>query len=207
MADRFSYIETQEELDATLVSATREITEVVVHWTANFIDQDIGSEKINDAHVNRGFNEIGYHFIILRDGSLQRGRDVNKQGAHALRRNKHSIGVAFVGGINLTTEEANRLGGYQAVASNSRHASSDSLTDAQFKTFDVFMDSFFKAFPYGQAFGHNDTDPNNKIDPGFDVVEYCNNKFDAHIFVTPHPDQSLSVAELLAEAIRQKGIA
>ena len=52
-----------------------------------------------------------------------------------------------------------------------------------------------------------ETDPNKKIDPGFDVVEYCNNKFDAHIFVTPHPDQSLSVSQLLAEAVRQKGIA
>ena len=44
----FTFVETQEELDAELVSATREITEVVAHWTANFIDQDINAEDIDE---------------------------------------------------------------------------------------------------------------------------------------------------------------
>jgi len=206
MAEQFSYVETQEELDATFVSATREITEVVVHWTANFIDQDLRAEQIHQAHLNRGFNEIGYHFVILRDGSLQRGRDINKAGAHALRRNEHSIGVSFVGGINLTSSEANRLGGYQAVASNARYASPDSLTDAQFTTFDMFMDSFFKAFPYGQAFGHNDTDPNRKPDPGFDVREYCKNKFNVNVFASPYPNNSYSLDALIALSKEQRTV-
>ena len=200
----FEYVETQEELDAILVSADRDITEAVVHWTANFIDQDLTAEDIHRVHVNRGFDEIGYHFIILRDGSLQLGRDINKVGAHALRRNAHSIGISFVGGINLTSSEAKRLGGYQAVANNGTYASSDSLTDAQFKTFDMFMDSFFSAFPYGQAFGHMDTDPNRKPDPGFDVREYCKNKFNKNIFASPYPDNSYSLDALIALGKIQK---
>jgi N-acetylmuramoyl-L-alanine amidase len=204
MAEQFSYVETQEELDATLISATRDITEVVVHWTANFIDQDISAEQIHQSHLNRGFSEIGYHFIILRDGSLQRGRDINKAGAHALRRNRNSIGISFVGGINLTSAEAQRLGGYQAVANNPRYASSDSLTSAQWATFDMFMDSFFKVFPYGQAFGHNDTDPNRKPDPGFDVVRYCRNKFNVRIFASPYPNNSYSLDALIALRRQQR---
>lgn len=204
MASQFGFVETQEELDATFVAADRDITEVVVHWTANFIDQDISAEQIHRAHLNRGFNEIGYHFVILRDGSLQRGRDINKPGAHALRRNEHSIGVSFVGGINLTSSEAARLGGYDAVANSAQYASSDSLTDAQWTTFDMFMDSFFKAFPYGQAFGHNDTDPNRKPDPGFDVKEYCKNKFNVNIFASPYPNNSYSLDALVALGKQQR---
>lgn len=196
----FEYVQTIEELDAILVSATREITEVVVHWTANFIDQDITAEDVNRVHIARGFDEIGYHFLILRDGSLQIGRNINKPGAHALRRNEYSIGISFVGGINLTSSEAARLGGYEAVANNGRYSSVDSLTDVQFTTFDMFMDSFFKAFPYGQAFGHMDTEPNNKPDPDFDVVEYCKNKFNKTIFASPYPGNALTIDELITLA-------
>jgi N-acetyl-anhydromuramyl-L-alanine amidase AmpD len=203
----FTFIETQEELDAELVSARRDITEVVVHWTANFIDQDINAEEINRIHIARGFDGIGYHYVILRDGSLQRGRNINRAGAHALRRNANSIGIAFVGGINLTSAEASRLGGYQAVANNGRYSSAESLTDAQFDTFDMFMDSFFKVFPYGQAFGHMDTDPNRKPDPGFDVAEYCRTKFNKNIFASPFPENSYSLDALIALAKSQRGIA
>ena len=203
----FEYVETQEELDAIFVAADRDITETVVHWTANFIDQDLSAEDVDRVHRNRGFDGIGYHFLILRDGSLQRGRDINRSGAHALRRNANSIGVAFVGGINLTSAEANRLGGYSVVANNGRYASADSLTDAQFQTFDMFMDSFFKAFPYGQAFGHMDTDPNRKPDPGFDVREYCKNKFNKNIFASPYPGNSYSLDALIALGKQQRGTA
>lgn len=203
----FTYVETQEELDAELVSADRDITEVVVHWTANFIDQDISAEDIDRVHTARGFDGIGYHYVILRDGSLQRGRSINRSGSHALRRNTHSIGIAFVGGINLTSAEASRLGGYQAVANNSRYSSAESLTDAQFQTFDMFMDSFFRVFPYGQSFGHMDTDPNRKLDPGFDVPEYCRTKFNKNIFASPFPDNSYSLDALIALAKTQKGFA
>jgi N-acetylmuramoyl-L-alanine amidase len=204
----FTFVETQEELDAELVSATREITEVVAHWTANFIDQDINADDIDRVHTARGFDGIGYHYVILRDGSLQRGRNINRSGAHALRRNAHSIGIAFVGGINLTSAEASRLGGYEAVANNGRYSSAESLTDAQFQTFDMFMDSFFKVFPYGQAFGHMDTDPNRKPDPGFSVPEYCKTKFNKNIFASPFPNESYSLDELIALADTYKrGIA
>jgi N-acetyl-anhydromuramyl-L-alanine amidase AmpD len=203
----FTFIETQEELDAEFVSASRDITEVVVHWTANFIDQDINAEEIDRIHIARGFDGIGYHYVILRDGSLQRGRNINRAGAHALRRNANSIGIAFVGGINLTSAEASRLGGYQAVANNGRYSSAESLTDAQFDTFDMFMDSFFKVFPYGQAFGHMDTDPNRKPDPGFDVAEYCRTKFNKNIFASPFPENSYSLDALIALAKSQRGIA
>jgi hypothetical protein len=71
----------------------------------------------------------------------------------------------------------------------------------------MFMDSFFKVFPYGQAFGHMDTDPNRKPDPGFDVAEYCRTKFNKNIFASPFPENSYSLDALIALAKAQRGTA
>ena len=118
MADKFSYVNSFEEIDAELAAATREINEVVIHWTGHFLDQNPTAEDIDAAHIASGeFSEIAYHYIIHRDGSLQRGRDINKTGAHAggdrvgsFSRNKYSIGISFVGGVNMTAAEARSQG-------------------------------------------------------------------------------------------------
>ena len=48
--------------------------------------------------TQRGFNTIGYHYLIKRDGTLQTGRDEDLVGAHAVAVNGTSIGIALVGG-------------------------------------------------------------------------------------------------------------
>lgn len=192
----FDNISSKEELDGILLGAERDITEVVVHWTATYLDQFLDANDIDRAHKDRGFGRIGYHFLILRDGTLQRGRPINEVGAHALRHNSFSIGVAFVGGINLTAAQGAAYGGYQKVANDSRFASANSLTSTQMQTFDWFMESFFTAYPFGQALGHNDIDRNNKLDPGFDVVQYVKSRFNKNVIVDPS-GSSLSKVALL----------
>tara|TARA_Y100000592_G_scaffold10800_1_gene15303 strand:- start:1092 stop:1460 length:369 start_codon:yes stop_codon:yes gene_type:complete len=59
---------------------------------------DFGVEKVTEWHKNRGFDTIGYHYLIKRDGTLQVGRDEDVVGAHAVAVNGTSIGVALVGG-------------------------------------------------------------------------------------------------------------
>ena len=61
-------------------------------------DMDFGVEKVTSWHKSRGFDTIGYHYLIKRDGTLQVGRDEDVVGAHAVAVNGTSVGVALVGG-------------------------------------------------------------------------------------------------------------
>ena len=168
-AYKFTRVNGLEELEAEFRSATRDITEVVVHWTAHFINQDIGAEEIHGQHKTDGFKGIGYHYVIRKDGTIERGRPINKEGAHAKANghDKYSIGIAFVGGytVNSNSGLANPPYG------------KESLNDEQMKALKMFFNAFYKVWPGGQAWGHNDTDPQNEPDPGFPVPEFVRSKF------------------------------
>ena len=159
----FPYISSTEELQAEFKNVNREVTEIVVHWTETPTNKNIGPEEINKIHLESGLNGIGYHYVIRRDGSLQRGRPINIQGEHAPvnKHNERSIGIVFVGGINVPSGTSN-LENFISV---------QSLTRSQFNTFDHLCRAFFARFPGGQAVGHNDIDP-IEDDPGFNVREY-----------------------------------
>lgn len=167
---KFTFVNSYEELITDFRGANREITEVVVHWTANFLNQGyVGSEEIEKIHIQKGWSTIGYHYIIKRDGSLQRGRPINREGSHALANghNRYSIGIAFVGGYNCNSGNPNYL----------NFISAESITGEQWKTLDQFLKAFYVVWPGGQVWGHNDIDPGNKVDPGIDMVQYVRNKF------------------------------
>ena len=59
---------------------------------------DVDVDKVTEWHKDRGFDTIGYHYLIKRDGPLQVGRDEDAVGAHAVAVNGTSIGVALAGG-------------------------------------------------------------------------------------------------------------
>lgn len=77
----------------------RVINEIIVHCTATPEGQDVTVDSIRQGHLRRGFSDIGYHYVIYRDGSIHDGRDVNISGAHCTGHNQHSIGVCYVGGL------------------------------------------------------------------------------------------------------------
>lgn len=184
----FPYISSTEEMQAEFKNITREVTEVVVHWTETPTNKNIGSEELNKIHLESGLKGIGYHYVIRRDGSLQRGRPVNIQGEHALVNNhdERSIGVVFVGGINVPSGTPN-LENFVSV---------QSLTRSQFNTFDHFCRSFYARFPGGQILGHNDIDPIEN-DPGFNVREYVLANFSkASKFTDPLKQSPFTVDEI-----------
>ena len=77
----------------------RQITDtIVIHCTQTPKDMEVDVEKVTQWHKDRGFDTIGYHYLIKRDGTLQVGRDEDAVGAHAVAVNGTSIGVALVGG-------------------------------------------------------------------------------------------------------------
>lgn len=52
---------------------------------------------IDSWHKSNGWSGIGYHFFVRKDGSIYRGRPINKMGSHVLHRNNESIGVCAEG--------------------------------------------------------------------------------------------------------------
>lgn len=165
----FTFINSYEELVSDIRSAIRPITEVVVHWTGNYIDQgNIGSEDIHKWHTEDGFTGCGYHYIIKRNGDLQRGRPLNQVGAHASvnGHDENSIGIALVGGFNCASGTRNPY----------KYLSSESIQPEQWKTLKEFLRGFFTVHPGGQVWGHRDTDP-DQIDPGIDMRDYILQNF------------------------------
>ncbi len=78
----------------------RDIDTIILHMAATKPSMDVGADDIRRWHVaERGWDDIGYHYVIRRDGTIERGRPVETPGAHAYGHNKTSIGVCLVGGL------------------------------------------------------------------------------------------------------------
>lgn len=183
----FSFISSVEELEAELKNISREVTEMVVHWTETFTNSNIGSEEINEAQQKLGEKGIGYHYVIRRDGSLQRGLPSGIEGNHAEanNHNQRSIGVVFVGGLNCPSGTPNPLD----------FRSAQSLTRSQMTTFEEVCRAFYLAFPGGQILGHNDVDLEE--DPGFNVRDYCEDIFNKKsLFTDPLNQQPFTLSEI-----------
>lgn len=184
----FPYISSTEELQAEFRNVSREITEIVVHWTETPTNKNIGSEEINEYHLASDLEGIGYHYVIRRDGSLQRGRPINIEGQHSPlnNHNNRSIGVVFVGGINVPSGTPNP----------ENFVSVQSLTRSQFNTFDHICRAFYSTFAGGQVVGHNDVDQ-TEDDPGFDVREYVLANFGKKSkFTSPFTQEPFTIDEI-----------
>lgn len=82
------------------VKIKREIDRIVVHCSATKEGQDFSAKDIDRWHRDRGFNKIGYHFVVKLNGEIEIGRGINEVGAHAAGYNSKSIGVCYVGGLD-----------------------------------------------------------------------------------------------------------
>ena len=58
-------------------------------------------ERVRRAHLDRGWGDIGYHYIIDRGGRIWEARSVVYQGAHVKDHNEHNIGVMVLGNFDL----------------------------------------------------------------------------------------------------------
>lgn len=83
-----------------LKKSERKITEIIVHCSATPEGKDYTVDDIRRWHKQRGYSDVGYHYIVYRNGILAQGRDVNIIGAHASGHNAHSIGICYIGGMN-----------------------------------------------------------------------------------------------------------
>ena len=76
----------------------RAIDEIIIHCSATAEGKDFKAADIRRWHVQgNGWQDIGYHFVIDLDGTVEVGRPVSKQGAHCSGHNKTTIGICYVG--------------------------------------------------------------------------------------------------------------
>lgn len=80
---------------------TRPVNKIIIHCSATPEGRDYTVAQIRDWHVSgNGWKDIGYHFVIYRDGTVHTGRDINQIGAHCTGQNTGSIGICYIGGIS-----------------------------------------------------------------------------------------------------------
>lgn len=79
----------------------RNINLIIVHCSATPEGRNVSVADIDRWHRERGFDGIGYHYVVYIDGSVHEGRPLNKVGAHCKGHNAHSIGICYIGGVDL----------------------------------------------------------------------------------------------------------
>lgn len=78
----------------------RYIDEIIVHCTATRARADFHVSDVRRWHKQKGWRDIGYHYLVALDGTIEVGRPIAQVGAHCVTRNAHSIGVVYVGGLD-----------------------------------------------------------------------------------------------------------
>ena len=132
----------------------RNIDSIIVHCSATKAGQDFTATDIDRWHRERGFNGIGYHYVICLDGKLEKGRDVALAGAHCKGWNEQSIGICYIGGLD----------------ENGRPA--DTRTNAQKRVlYQIIMD-LQREYNILQVLGHRDTSPDLNGDGVIEPYEY-----------------------------------
>lgn len=84
----------------------RQINEIIVHCSATPEGRDVSAADIRRWHRQRGFADIGYHFVVRLSGEIEVGRPLWKAGAHCLGHNPNSIGVCYIGGCDTHMQPA-----------------------------------------------------------------------------------------------------
>lgn len=134
----------------------RNINKIILHCTATLENVFVDSTMVRDWHMKeRGWSDIGYHYLIRLDGTVEKGRDESRIGAHVKGHNKDSIGIAYVGGLDKDMKPK------------------DTRTVAQMVSLDQLILNLLHKYPNSSLHGHNEF--SSKACPSFDVqIEYKN---------------------------------
>lgn len=126
----------------------KEIDAIVIHCSATRAGQNIKAKDIDKMHKDRGFNQIGYHYVICLDGTVEEGRKLPMDGAHcntkgfsSMSYNKHSVGICYIGGLNA------------------KGKAEDTRTPEQKKALRELVAKICKTYNILEVIGHRDTSP------------------------------------------------
>ncbi len=130
----------------------------MIHCSATRETVDTTYETIEAGHKARGFREIGYHYYIRRDGSVQAGRSEDEIGAHCLGYNSIAIGICYEGGLDADGKPK------------------DTRTVAQKRAIPRLIAKIQERHPITKILGHRDVSPdkdgNGKVD-SYEWLKAC----------------------------------
>jgi N-acetyl-anhydromuramyl-L-alanine amidase AmpD len=131
---------------------------IIIHCAATKASMDIGYDEIRKWHVDQnGWDDVGYHFIIRRNGKLEKARPEGYSGAHAPSHNSRSIGICLVGGMADDGGPENNF------------------TLEQFLTLKDLVNMIMEKYSdITEVLGHCDVQENKPNCPGFNVKEWLN---------------------------------
>lgn len=130
----------------------RTITLIIIHCSAVGPSQTSSAAQINLWHKAQGWKGIGYHYVVRRDGTIEKGRAEEEIGAHCKNHNRYSIGICYEGGIDA------------------RGQPSDTRTAEQKVAILELLKRMKKKYPRAIIVGHNTLDK-SKACPCFDAVK------------------------------------
>ena len=87
----------------------RETTSLIVLHHVGEIDRDVSASEIHKWHLENGWSGIGYHYVVRKSGTIERGRPRDTIGAHAQGFNSCSIGINIVGDFEHATPEPEQI--------------------------------------------------------------------------------------------------
>lgn len=129
----------------------RDIKEIIIHCADTPEGRDDRAADIRRWHKAKGWNDIGYHYVIDLDGTIEPGRDLDIAGAHCQGHNANSIGICYVGGCDKSMKPK------------------DTRTDAQKASMLLLLKYLCAKYPKAVIYGHRDFA--NKSCPSFDAKE------------------------------------
>lgn len=84
----------------------RPLNEIIIHCSATPEGKHFTASDIDRWHRERGWTGIGYHYVVLLDGTVEVGRPLSKIGAHVSGRNTGTIGICYIGGVATDGKKA-----------------------------------------------------------------------------------------------------
>jgi len=148
---------------------------IVVHCSATRPGDNLTINTIREWHIARGWGNVGYHFFIRRDGTIESGRHPDDIGAHVAGHNTDSVSLCMAGGLD---EQG-----------NSFINRPDLFTTAQWESAKALINVLKRMYPYAQVLGHRDLSPDKNHDgkitpdeylktcPGFDASAVFNSEY------------------------------
>ena len=131
----------------------KEVLYIVLHCTSTRPSQRMTVEDIDRLHKARGWQQIGYHWYVDREGNIHEGRKEQYAGAHVRHYNQHAIGVCYEGGID----------------EKGRYA--DTRTSAQKASLWFLLKDLKESYPKAKIVGHRDFPNVRKECPCFNAQQ------------------------------------
>jgi hypothetical protein len=128
---------------------------LVVHCSDTPDDEHLRAIDIQHMHLGFGWDGIGYHYVIGRDGRCEAGRPEFWQGAHVRGVNDVSLGVCLIGRTDFTTAQMHRL--------------------------ELLLRDWTARYPQARVVGHRDATQTDKTCPNFDAAAWWQTRITARM--------------------------